>query len=106
MRFMTSLDRGDAILFGGRITARAGNGIAGATIEILSRNTRTVLGSTISIEGGSYRIRVVRASIGSRERALTIRALSGDGQILVTRSMPLPAGDESVTDLVVSPDRL
>ena len=103
---MTTLDRGDAILFGGRITARAGNGIAGATIEILSRNTRTVLGSTISIEGGSYRIRVVRASIGSRERALTIRALSGDGQILVTRSMPLPAGDESVTDLVVSPDRL
>ena len=104
---MTSTARGEAIVFGGRIRARAGNGIVGAKVEILRRSTRNVLASSISIEGGCYRIRLLRESIDSQERALTIRALSGGGKLLVARSTPVPV-DESifVTDLVVPPERL
>jgi hypothetical protein len=102
---MISTASGEAIVFGGRIRSRAGNGIVGAKIEILSRNTRTVLASSISIEGGSYRIRVLRGAIDSKERALTIRALSGSGKLLVTRSTSVLA-DETVTDLVVPAERL
>ena len=104
---MTSTALGEAIVFGGRIRARAGNGIVGAKVEILRRSTRNVLASSISIEGGCYRIRLLRGSIDSQERALTIRALSGGGKLLVARSTPVPV-DESifVTDLVVPPERL
>lgn len=101
---MTSTTGGEVLVFGGRIRARAGNGIVGAKIEILRGNTRTVLASSISIEGGSYLIRVSRASIDSHE-TFTIRALSGSGKSLVARSTRVKA-NVTVTDLVVPPARL
>src|SRR5262249_1071744 len=102
---MDSTARGEAIVFAGRIRARAGSGIVGSKIEILSR-TRNVLASSISIEGGSYRIRLSRGWIDSRERALTIRDLTGSGKLLVGRSMRVPAHESIfVADLVVPPKR-
>jgi hypothetical protein len=102
--FMISTASDEAIVFGGRIRARAGNGIVGAKIEILS-HTRIVLANTISIEGGSYRIRLLRRSIDSEKQTLTIRALSGSGKLLVTRTTTI-AATESVIDLLVPAERL
>jgi hypothetical protein len=95
------------VIFAGRVRARDGAGVGGTNVEIVDRETDSVLGSGLTAADGGYRVAVAtrRGDLEGR-RPWSVRATDATGEVLAERGAAEESMGAVVTDLQVPRARL